>query len=185
MFSQPKVSYLDNPLRNEYILELQISMNKILELQFIQSLQNLFDILEHFWQVIIAGNQFLSQVILTILQNNENWTLVFDDIVNFNYVLGMERMQVFVLIIFSLFDLFSRDFLVSTQVHSLPHLRKTALSDQLFIHSEILFLKVYVVLYWPPIWTNIHTHHLTHLCSYRRHHVRRKCRKRIFAQTVL
>lgn len=72
MFSQPKVSYLDNPLRNEYILELQISMNKILELQFIQSLQNLFDILEHFWQVVIAGNQFLSQVILTILQNNEN-----------------------------------------------------------------------------------------------------------------
>ncbi len=56
MFSQPEVSYLDNSLRNEDVLKLQISMNKIPELQFIQALQNLLDILEHLWQLIIAGN---------------------------------------------------------------------------------------------------------------------------------
>lgn len=56
MFGQPEVSYLDNSLRNEYVLKLQISMNKIPELQFIQALQNLLDILEHLWQLIIAGN---------------------------------------------------------------------------------------------------------------------------------
>ena len=84
---QSKVSQLDNTfLRYEDVLELQVSVDKVLLLKNVDSLDDLFEVVEDKRQLVVAVVELLREIPLAELKDDEEGAVVADYQVNLDDV---------------------------------------------------------------------------------------------------